>query len=152
MQASPRSGSQDPRIPSRTSPETVSSSCPRFPATKPQPHLPSACAHTFSHSPQESKHCTHPSGYVSKLCLQPRSSAPASAPTLSGAKGTLVTPSPFSLVGFPGEISREWASSVQDHEGSCLSGTFPLSSGSQQCPDPQHKKSLGPGGPYFTFF
>lgn len=132
--------------------QLVRSFCCRFAATKPQPHLHSCCAHAGiqPRSPGKANTArTHPAtcpnsaSYHAALLPRPHTS-------LSGAKRTPVTPSPFSLVAFAEERSCKSASSPQDHVASTLSGTLPLNSGSQQCPDPQ-RKVLGLSGPYFTF-
>ena len=87
---------------------------------------------TFSHGPRESKHCTRPSGDVSKLCLLPTQLCSRVRTPGSQAPSELWLPaSPFSLMGFPGERSCEPASSIQCPKGSSLSGTLRLSSNSR---------------------
>lgn len=102
MPASPGSGVYDPF----SDLSSASSFYSWFPATKPQPHLPSACVHTQTHSapvPRKRKHGTHPSNYVSKLCRLPRSFAPAFLCQAAGAKGDSGYLFAFHPLGFPWE-------------------------------------------------
>lgn len=104
----------------------------------------SLCAHadTFSHRPQETQHAPPATCPNSASC--PAALLPRPHTSLSGTKGTLVTPSPFFPVGFLWERSGEQASS--------LSNTLPPSSSSRQCPDPTAQKvSLRASRPDFAF-